>query len=159
MKQKLIVLLLALAALAACAGCSDAEKTHENTSVDGTSAEGTHSQAELPTYVIRTPYCDLLYPERWKDAVTVTTVAGEPYTVKFVLKKDGTPLFDLMFGGEKGILLGTLIRKDGNVVLRSQSYAFDPEREDYDTCCMIQEDLNVILQHLMEETEFLIGKG
>lgn len=140
MKRILSLLLCAAMAIVCFSGCS--AKSNE--------------ELEVKTFVIETPYGNLRYPEKWKDMVTIDVDDSDCYVVKF--STDGAPLFDLSFNGGSGYVLGTLKLEEGNAVLRIMSYDFDSESEMYETYCMMQEDVNVILAHLSDEYEFAVGE-
>lgn len=110
---------------------------------------------ETETYAIETPYAILAYPVRWRDQVQTTVEGTDVYSLKFTAGE--TPLFDLNFGGTEGALLGTLKITSGNVVLRIVSYDIDENAENYMDLCIMQEDINVIIQHLAAEYDFTIG--
>ncbi len=108
------------------------------------------------TYSIETPYAILAYPVRWQDQVQTTVEGTDVYCLKFTAGE--TPLFDLNFGGTEGALLGTLKIESGNVVLRVVSYDIDENAENYMDLCIMQEDINVIIQHLAAEYDFTVGE-
>lgn len=91
-------------------------------------------------YAISTSIGDLYYPVKWKDRVTVDVTDS-----KVSFSCEGTPLFDIMIGGETGNLVG---RYDGTNIL-----IVDYPLEDADMKNM-QEDVNVILNHLQEDEKF-----
>lgn len=68
--------------------------------------------------VIKTPYCDLYYPGKWKKQLK-TQVQEDPYTVTFshALKKDQqVPLFAIAFDAQSDLSLGTMTDGQGNPV-------------------------------------------
>ncbi len=83
------------------------------------------------------------YPEKWKDAVQ-TEVTND--RVKF--SNNGTPLFDLVFTKCDGYLLGTY--KDTPIYIIDYEVSTDEQ-------IAMQEDVNVILEHLMEDSNFKIN--
>ena len=113
---------------------------------------GTKTEDE-PTFEIATDLVTLCYPERWKDQVTVETAEDG---VKFSC--GDTPVFDVMFGGEEGFLLGTF----RDTEIRAVVYDVEPgdvSESEYDAICQMHEDINVILEHLMENANFQVNKG
>lgn len=98
---------------------------------------------EPEVYAIETSLTDLYYPVKWREKVTVD-VSDE--LVKFSC--NGTPLFDLSFGGEKGILIGSYDGKEIRVI--------DYPLEDEEMKNM-QEDVNVILSRLMKDEKFVLA--
>lgn len=107
---------------------------------------------EEATFEIATDLVTLHYPERWKDQISVETAEDG---VNFLY--GDTPVFDVMFGGEEGFLLGTY--RDTEI----RAVVYDPDPDDmpeseYDAICQMQEDINVILQHLMKDADFQVYK-
>lgn len=92
---------------------------------------------------IETDLVTLYYPSKWKDAVSVSFVDGG---VKFT--NDGTPLFDLMFSACDGYLLGTY----GDTPIYVVDYALETDEQ-----CAMQEDVNVILDYLQEDPNFILN--
>ncbi len=103
------------------------------------------------TFAIETKIVTMYYPQRWKDSVTVK---ADDKAVAFSC--DGTPLFTIYFGSEKGTLLGTY---DGTE-LRLETFDFDKKKLNaaqigiYEA---MQEDVNVILQNLYEDKKFEVS--
>ena len=95
------------------------------------------------TFDIKTSVVTMKYPCRWQDKVQID-VSDEG--VKF--SNDGTPLFDLMFEECDGYLLGTY--KDTPIYI--VDYSVDTDEQ-----MIMQEDVNVILQNLMEDSNFVIN--
>jgi len=100
MKKQFVIITTLVLFITVLAGCSAKKDTPSDSSglVTGTTAEIT---------VYKTKYCDLKYPMKWADQVKVEIDESGAYTVKFALR-DGTPIFDLIFDGQTGLLLGTL---------------------------------------------------
>lgn len=143
--KKFTVLLLIFGIFFVFAGCGKEKIPEASSGGDG-------------VFVIKSPYCDLKYPEKWQDQVDIFVETGSFCTVEFTDKRSGTPLFDLVFGREKGNLYGTLILDGENIVIRIVDYELDQNAEDYQTLCMMQEDVNVILQHLTEDYTVVINE-
>lgn len=102
-------------------------------------------------FEIKTSLLTLQYPERWKDRVAIEVAEKQ---VSFSC--EGTPLFTLYFGGEKGELLGTY---DGTE-LRIVTDKLDREKlssEQFAEYSAMQEDVNVILEGLYDDKEFEIA--
>lgn len=93
------------------------------------------------TFDIETPVVTMKYPAKWQERVTIDVRDDGVY-----FSCDGTPLFDLIFSErDNGYLLGTY---NGTPI-----YIVDYPIED-DELAVMQEDVNVILQHLMEDEAF-----
>lgn len=99
---------------------------------------------DTTTTDIKTAFTTLKYPGKWKDAVQTEITAD---SVKF--SNNGTPLFDLVFSECDGYLLGTY--KDTPI------YVVDYPVETNEQAAM-QEDVNVIIQHLMEDPNFALNR-
>lgn len=85
----------------------------------------------------------LKYPEKWKESVQTEITADG---VRFV--NNGTPLFDLMFIECDGYLLGTY--KDTPIYIVEYPVANDEQ-------AAMQEDVNVIIGHLLEDPNFALN--
>lgn len=105
------------------------------------------------TFDIETRVTTLKYPKKWFDKVTIT---GYEDRVTFAYKNE--MLFDLSFvDGNEGFLLGTYSGIPIYIIdyeIKEDNYTED---EVFDMYCM-QEDVNVILQYLMEDPNFIINK-
>ena len=96
-------------------------------------------------FAIETSLTTLYYPEKWKDQVTVTV---EDAQVSFTTT-DGTQLFELVFAeSDEGYFIGTY----GETPI----YMIDHMVYD-DTLAAMQEDVNVIISHLMEDEQFTMS--
>lgn len=95
------------------------------------------------TFDIETPITVMKYPAKWQDKVEIS-VSEEG--VKF--SASGVPLFDLVFAEGDGFLLGTY---NGTPI-----YIVDYPVETEEMLAM-QEDVNVILQYLIEDSNFKIN--
>lgn len=110
--------------------------------------------------VIETPYCNLYFPERWKEELRIDVDKTKGYELLFIGnigEHKGVKLFALNFGGgpEAGQMAHTL-RTDNDVQLHVylRSYTLDTEgwsALDRDTAMTMQEDVNHLLGKLKEE--------
>lgn len=107
-------------------------------------------------FTIETKYCNLCYPEKWKENLQIGIDENDVYTVNF--SADGIELFDLSFNGEDGYALGTLKTEEGNFVVRVVSYDIDDSIENYETYLMMQDDINIIIEHMVSDYEFIVGE-
>ena len=98
---------------------------------------------DTSTFDIETSVVTMKYPNKWKDKVQVK-VSDEG--VKF--SNDGTPLFDLNFIECDGYLLGTY----KNTPIYVVDYTLKTDEQ-----MAMQEDINVILQNLMSDSNFVIN--
>ena len=125
------------------------------------------STPELPeengeVFAIQTKYGTLSYPERWKDLAKIEIVESPIYTVKFSGKTSAgdIPLFDLTFNGGDGYCLGSMKVDGQDVTIYINDYSFNQSTmsdEDYFNCCAMQEDVNTILEHLVQDYGFTFG--
>lgn len=100
------------------------------------------------TFEIETKIVTMHYPQRWKDSVKVE---ADDKAVAFSC--DGTPLFTIHFGAEKGELLGTY----NGTKLWLETFDFDQKKLSAEQIGMyeaMQEDVNVILQNLYDDDKF-----
>lgn len=102
-------------------------------------------------FTINTKYGDLKFPKKWKDDVEVKITKEEPYTVSFSVKETGEKIFALHFGKGEGYLLGTLTSNGEQIKVFVDDAELNEKAKDYDKLCEIQEDVNVILNHLTED--------
>ena len=103
------------------------------------------------TFNIKTPVVTMKYPSKWKDKVTIEVVED---SVKFSC--NGEKLFDLYFVECDGYLLG--MYKDTPIYI--VDYSLDKAKyseEQYLELCAMQEDVNVILYALMEDSSFVLS--
>ena len=112
-----------------------------NLSKDYKFVAGEIEDDNVEVYEIECEYATLSYPVKWKDKVDVESVENG---VRF--SSGGTPLFDILFGSDKGILVGTYDGQEVRVV--------DYPVKDAELAAM-QEDINVILDHLAADEKFV----
>ena len=150
MKKQFVIITTLVLFITVLAGYSAKKDTPSDSSglVTDTSAEIT---------VYKTKYCDLKYPMKWADQVKVEIDEGGAYTVKFALR-DGTPIFDLIFDGQTGLLLGTLTGDNTNTVIRFVDYPMEETDSRYNTFCAMAEDVNVIIENLTRDYSFAAGE-
>ena len=98
---------------------------------------------DTSVFDIETPLVTLKYPAKWQD--TVQTEVSED-GVRF--STEGTPLFDLLFTECDGFLLG--LYRDTPIYIVEHPTNTDEQSDMID-------DVNVILQHLMEDSYFVIS--
>lgn len=111
--------------------------------------------------VIDTPYCKLYYPKKWEESLKVEKKTDQPYTVEFyatINDKDSLHLFDFIFDGKDGVLIGELTTNDGNTVkVNVNSYELEIDKlsdDEKSNLYLMQEDINYILQKLSTEDNF-----
>lgn len=128
---------------------SSAKKSKEPAQTAAEEQQPPASQEEIvDTFEISTPYAILKYPQKWKDQVTV-----DISTEKVSFSSSGTPLFDLRFNCDDGYVLGTIIGEEENTVFSITDYSVENEE-----LAGMQEDVNIILQHLMSDYDFAVGE-
>lgn len=95
------------------------------------------------TFDINTSVVTMKYPNKWKDMVQVEVTDDE---VKF--SNNGVLLFELVFVECDGYLLGTY---NGTPIYMKDNNVFTDEQ------IAMQMDVNVIIQNLMEDSNFVIN--
>lgn len=106
---------------------------------------------EINVFEIETALTSLYYPTRWKSQ---TKIEIEDTYVRFSFEE--TPLFALNFENKSGYYLGAY--KTQEIYL--ELYEIDPAEysdTEYEMINAMQEDVNVILQHLMEDKNFTLA--
>ena len=101
-------------------------------------------EEDTTTIDINTSLVTMKYPAKWQDKVQIDVSDNG---VKF--SAEGTPLFELIFAECDGYLLGTY--------KETPIYIVDYDVETDEQAAM-QADVNVIFQHLMEDSNFVINK-
>lgn len=111
----------------------------------------------VSTFIIDTPFAELLYPEKWQNAIRTEEVEK---TVEFygsVNDKEAL-LFSIGFTEGDGYLLGTL--GDIPVYINEGISEFDDSWTDdeQEQIITMQEDVNVILDGLMKSEDFHLAQ-
>lgn len=132
-------------------------KNNQNTIDTSSTQPVTEAIEEM---VIDTPYCKLYYPKKWEDSLKVNKKTDEPYTVEFyaTIEKSDFHLFDFIFNGTDGVLIGELTTDDGSAVkVNVNSYELEIDKlseDEISNLYLMQEDINYILQKLIAEDNF-----
>lgn len=121
-----------------CCGCTANEPIDTTAKVDES------------VFSIETPYCTLYYPTQWEDTVTIHVSEDEPCKAAFSV--DTYPLFDILFNSNEGEYLGTLT--DTSTTLCAVFYEWNEACATFEEYTAMQEDINVILEHLMADYPF-----
>lgn len=151
MKKKItlgIVMILCLMLLAA--GCSK-DKPEETAVPDP-------ADAAEAFVTISTPFAELKAPASFQNHVTNTVESEDPYTVCFKSAEDDTVLFRIIFNGEGGDLLGTLIGENENTVIYVDMPALDNENEHYEEYFTYQDGLSTIVDNLKQDYELVLNQ-
>ena len=144
MRKIAALLLIAILAVSICA-CSNSKPSSEAESSKVSVVQSTTEAEEV--YIIKTDYADLCYPVKWQNKVNVE-VSNDKVSFSTADKK--VKLFDLCFGGQDGYVVGELNDKK-SVELRAVSYSIDNKLGNFDECCAMQEDMNVIIHKLIND--------
>ena len=140
--KKAIMIFICVLCFLMIIGCGKSDKSTDKTSSEKTtSSEVVDSSA---TYDIKTDVTTFKYAEVWKDKVE-TDVTDK----KVSFTQDGTPVFDLVFEECDGYLLGTY---SGTPI-----YIIEYPVETDEQAQMI-EDINVILENLLKDENFVLNK-
>lgn len=109
-------------------------------------------EEDTTTFEIETTVVTLQYPAKWKDKVSVNVSDDMA-----VFSCNGQRLFDLSFVECDGYLLGTY--KETPIYIVDYPIATENVSEaDLNNFYAMQVDINVILQHLMEDSNFKISQ-
>lgn len=144
-----ILLMLMTAILCACGT--------PNSQGDGKLPDNTNSitESEVDTTEINTDYGVIRYPKCWDDMVNtdITKTEDGLYCVTFygtIENHDALKLFDVIFGGDNGTIVGH-VEKDGEII-DVYVISYDPEfddtwsQQDRNTVVSMQEDINVLIK-------------
>ena len=129
MKKILLILVIAIlsVSLFACSEKKEADGDNKTTTDSSAAADEKETAAPVEVFVIKTDYADLKYPKKWEDRVKVDV---KDNTVAF--SADKKPLFDLVFNGKDGFVLGTIKKDDGNIVVRIVDHKLNEKDRHYD---------------------------
>lgn len=122
----------------------------------------TTSDEATEVYEIETPYCTLMYPDKWENKVRTEVGVEDICEVKFYCAIEGKPeieLFDVIFGGEEGYKIGELYNDNGTISVYVITYDLElddswSENEQLEILGM-QEDINTIISNLNELNSFI----
>lgn len=159
-KKRKIILIIAACAVVVIAAVTAIVLSNTLCSTGGSNNTATSDEAvteeNIKTFDIDLGFVVLKYPERWKDAVTITGAeahkAGDSFTVAFA--KGENKLFDLYFNSSEGNILGTIKKDDSQTVLSVKTYKLNSNDKDLP---LMQEDLNVIIENLKKDYDFSEG--
>ena len=132
------------------------EMVDENKMVDTKSS--LEEMLEGEAFVIETPNCDLYYPLEWKEQIRVEQVEGDVHIVKFfgTIGEQGEHfLFSVLFGGEEGVLLGTLNEKPVYIISTTEEATETWTEDEEMTFLNMQVDVNYLLGMLQKEEGFV----
>lgn len=151
-KNSLICFLI----LALITGCSEKNmNAAKETDISKNYAvENINTDETIKTYKIETEVFDMKYPKRWENKVSIEQSNN---CISFVA--DETHLFDIMFNSDEGEVLGTIKKKDANIVLSVKMYELDVENKNFDDYTIMQEDINIILDNLEKDYNFVVGSA
>ena len=147
MKRLVSVSLALLLVLLVCAGCGGKKAETKE-------AEKNNDNENTAVFSISTDYAELKFPKKWQDDVDVD-VNGD--TVKFSV--EDVPLFDIVFNGEEGFILGTITEGNTETVVRLIDHSLDAKSSVPKKYNEMQKDVNVIVEYLSENYDFSVGEG
>lgn len=113
-------------------------------------------------FEIETPYCNLYFPAKWENQVSIEKIEEEQYIVQFFGNIEGEEqqhLFDVLFSGTEGIKIGDLTMVDGTVI---PVYIYSVEQqmnenwteEEKNIIYAMQEDINYTIEKIEELDNF-----
>ena len=147
----LVLCLCFVVALAACGGDNGSTSNGDTQSTESLKSNVIDPDEEV--FVIETDYCDMKYPSKWEKKVKIDVT---PEKVSFATADGEVKLFDLCFGGEEGYVYGTLTG-DKPVEIRVVSYDIDENLKNFEECCIMQDNMNIILQYLVDEGKLTVS--
>ena len=142
--KKCFVIAMVLVMILALAACDKSANPADESDTKKTGAENN------ATYTISVEGLDLKYPEMWQDKVTIDISSD-----RAAFSCGDIKLFDLVFNGDEGTVLGTVCG-DKNIVISIVDYPIDTN--DKESLKML-EDVNVILDNLILDYDFVEGKA
>lgn len=107
------------------------------------------TEEPVETYIIDFAGLQLKYPVKWRESVSVTVTDNK---ASFACGE--VPLFDLLANSDEGYVLGTVCGEE-YTVLSIQSY--DIENTDNVDLYAMEEDVNVIIDNLIKDYDFVVG--
>ncbi len=116
-----------------------------------------NSEVESVFY-IETSVATIRYPQSRKEFADISVNEGETVIVEFSAKDSGVKVFDLILGETEDTLLGTISTESGEIPVRAEFYDLDPDSSDYLDCCGMKEDINVILEGLVSDYNFIYAE-
>lgn len=149
--KKLIALITAILMIVCLSACSG---NNGDTATDDTA-----SKVEEKTVEIKTKYAVIEIPESCNKDVKNTVESEDPYTVTFTTKDGDRKLLSIVFGEEKGSLLGTLITETENIFVYADAPVLDEKSETYEQDFENQDKiLNTIISNLIADNDFAVNE-
>lgn len=146
----LILVILCIAAFAACGSDKDDSGKGSGSSASDTSSDGIAAADKT----IKTPYADLRVTTDFYEHTDYQEMSKDPYILTFS-SKEGKELFALHFNHTTDNVVGTLKQKDKNIVIYMTLGKLDSKDANYDRDCRYQEEVNVIIESLEEDYDFI----
>lgn len=105
---------------------------------------------------VKTPYCEVVYPGKWKDRVETRIQDGDNYVVTFCMRdtdRKEHPVFSLSFVDGSGTYVGSVLTEEQETVdvfLETFDVAetADWEQSEKEIFYAMRDDINVTLEHL-----------
>lgn len=133
-----------------------------NKNSDKTSADNTDTEVDITkTYDIITQVATLKYPLKWKDTTKTNVVTKDDVTtVEFTatIENKDYHLFDFIFGGEDGDIIGTYTKdgKEFSVYIKTyDTETANVSDEVNEEIRQREEDINVIFENLQKTNNFV----
>lgn len=160
MKKITLLCIVTMLCIFCFCGCSEETTVSEATTPQGTTesiqATAEYLKNDEEVFEIKTPYCSLYYPTKWKDSIKTEVTSDEPCVVKFKALLGGKEysLFDVSFGKtEKGYLLGSLPTDSESVdvylIDHSEKFPKDLTEENKNNLNAMANDVNVLISELV----------
>lgn len=160
MKKITLLCITAMLCVFCFCGCNEdtaaSEATAPQETTENIQATVDYIKSNEDVFEIKTPYCSLYYPTKWKDSVKTEVTAADPCVVKFtaLLGEKKYPLFDIAFAKvEDGYLLGSLSTDTGSVdvylVDHSDKFPENLTEEDKNNLFAMSNDVNILISELV----------
>lgn len=120
---------------------------------------------DIPAFEIETKYCDLYFPEQYKDVIQIKYSEKRGYKVKFYVNiedKELVHVFDICFNSDDGDLLGYIENKKEkeivNLSIDVMQLEFDDSwsEEELNQVYAVQEERNFVIDSLTKIENYVI---
>lgn len=164
MMSVVLIILVGIAVILFTKNDSDSEKANgqqESSQTEDTTSTIEQQIEEEESYVIKTDYVRLYFPQKWEANLETEIVEDEGYVVEFYGKvegKDRQEIFEIVFNGDAETMIGS-VEVDGENVYVGFNFAEpklgdDWTGEEADIIYAMQEDVNFLIGMLEREAGY-----
>lgn len=139
------------------------EQLEQNTSLESIGVVKEEPQVIEEFFEIETKYCNLYFPEKWKDSIDIRDKEEMGYKVGFygiVENKEAQLLFEVCFNSDDGELLGYLEMEENivNISIDINDIVFDDswEEGEINQIFAMQEEMNFVIDTLNMNENYVI---